>query len=279
MGYSARMGASENSGSIAIAGRRLAWRSLGEGPPLILINGYAATVAEWDLGFLTELASGHQVLCPENRGMGRSELGDPAELAIDTMASDVLELLDRRSIESAPVIGWSMGGFIAQRIATTASERVESLVLLASDPGGPAAVEAEPGTWAALTDHSGTPREQASRLIELLFPQPLAREIDRDFGDVVAAARAALSVPALNGQEAAIRGWHADAPPGPAENAPPPVLVAHGTADVVIPPSNAARVAELWPGARVEMFEGGGHAFMAQEPVRLAKSIESFVSG
>jgi hypothetical protein len=75
-------------------------------------------------------------------------------------------------------------------------------VLLATDPGGPEAV-ADPAVWARLCDHSGTPREQATRLISLLFPPPLAAQIDREFGEVVAEARAGLSTRMLMAQEPA----------------------------------------------------------------------------
>jgi pimeloyl-ACP methyl ester carboxylesterase len=57
------------------------------------------------------------------------------------------------------------------------------------------------------------------------------------------------------------------------------VLVAHGAEDLVIPPANADALAARWPGARVERFAGGGHAFMAQEPRRLAELIAGFVRG
>ena len=62
-----------------------------------------------------------------------------------------------------------MGGFIAQTLAATAPARVSRLVLLSTDHGGPRALRAEARVWEQLTDHGGSPREQASRLISLLF--------------------------------------------------------------------------------------------------------------
>jgi haloacetate dehalogenase len=60
--------------SIEVEGRRLAWRAAGDGPPLLLVNGYAATGADWDPSFLAELAATQRLICPDNRGMGESEL-------------------------------------------------------------------------------------------------------------------------------------------------------------------------------------------------------------
>ena len=256
--------------------RVLGWRTLGEGPALLLVNGYSGTATDWDPTFLATLAASRTVLAPDNQGMGRSSPGDLDSMSIDSMADDLVLLLDGLGIARAPVVGWSMGGMIAQAFALRNPGRVESLVLLGTDGGGPGAVLAEPTVWTRLVDHSGTPRQQASRLLSLLFPPEVASEADRLFGDVVAEARVNLSIEALSAQERAISAWHAAEParPGPPL---PPVLVATGTVDVVIPPANAALLAERWRAARVERFEAGGHAFMAQDPELLGTLIASFL--
>ncbi len=260
-----------------IDGRRFAWRALGTGPPLLLINGYAASAEDWDPRMLALLARSFEVICPDNRGIGDSELGDPQALTIDAMASDLECLLDTLDIERLAIVGWSMGGFVAQRLVARAPARVKAMVLLATAPGGPAGIPAEPSNWGLLTDHSGTPREQAARLIALLFPPAVAPQIDREFGVIVAEARARLSMTTLTAQERALQAWQAEAP-APAEEDSPQVLIACGSEDVVIPPANADALAARWPGAPVERFAGGGHAFMAQEPERVASMIEGFLA-
>jgi 3-oxoadipate enol-lactonase len=262
--------------AIEVEGRRLAWRTLGDGLPLLLINGYAATSEDWDPTFLTGLAESFEVICPDNRGIGGSELGDE-ELTIELMAADLEALLDSLEIERLPVVGWSMGGFVAQRLAVRAPERVAALALLATDPGAPDSTDADPEVWAKLTDHTGTDREQATRLISLLFPPPLAEQIDREFGEVVAAARAQLSPATLRAQEAAMDAWHRE--PLPRGEAPEvPVLIAHGDSDQVIPPANAEALTNRWPGAKLELFGGCGHGLMAQEPKHLVASICGLLS-
>jgi 3-oxoadipate enol-lactonase len=262
------------SEAIEVEGRRLAWTSVGDGSPLLLVNGYAATAADWDPTFIAELGKSFRVICPDNRGVGDSDLGDSDELTIDSMAADLEALLDALALERAAVVGWSMGGFVAQRLALRSPERVAALVLLSTDPGGPSAIFAEIDVWDRLIDYSGTPREQASRLIALLFPLRLARDIDRQFGEIVAEAREALSSQTLDAQEVAMDAWHATEQPAP--TSAPPVLIARGSEDVVIPPANSDLLAARWHAAGVERFFYGGHAFMAQEPVRLARLIADF---
>ena len=262
--------------TIDVEGRKLTWRTLGAGPPLLLINGYAATGEDWDPTFLEGLAGSFETICPDNRGVGESELGE-GELTIDGMAADLEALLDWLGIERLPVVAWSLGGFVAQRLAIRAPGRVAALTLLATDPGAPDSTDADAEVWAQLTDHSGTDREQASRLISLLFPPALATEIDRDFGEIVAAARAQLSPETLRAQEAAMDAWHHDPlPRGEIPNVP--VLIAHGDSDQVIPPANADALAARWPGARLELFQGCGHGLMAQAPERLAALVRDLSS-
>ncbi len=94
-------------------------------PPPQLINGYAATGADWDPGLLDALGRPHRVIRPDNRGMGDAGLGEE-ELTIDLMAADLVRLLDAEGIERVPVVGWSMGGFVAQRPARQAPARASA---------------------------------------------------------------------------------------------------------------------------------------------------------
>jgi pimeloyl-ACP methyl ester carboxylesterase len=268
--------AAGRSGKVEVGGRAFAWRSVGGGPPLLLVNGYAATGADWDPQLLSGLGRAFEVICPDNRGTGGSELGT-GELGVDSMAADLEALLDALGLGRVPVAGWSMGGFVAQRLALRAPQRVVALALLSTDPGGPGAAVAEPATWAQLTDHAGTPRERASRLISLLFPPALAPKIDRQFGEVVAAARAALPLDSLRAQELAMESWHAEEQDRPGEDWPP-ALVVHGAEDVVIPAANAELLGARWSADAVEIFPGGGHALMAQEPARVAALLSDFLA-
>jgi pimeloyl-ACP methyl ester carboxylesterase len=262
--------------TIELDGRRFAWRTLGAGRPLLLINGYAATSADWDPTLLDALGGSLQLICPDNRGMGESELGDASRLSIESMAVDLERLLDALGIERLAVAGWSMGSYIAQSLATRSPARVRALVLLAGAPPGPTAISAEPRVFRQLTDHSGTPREQATRLISLLFPPDVAPQIDREFGELVAEARAGLSATALDAQAQALQAWHAEQQPPPPAGSPP-VLAICGSVDAVIPPQNAQALAARWPNTRVERIDGGGHAFMAQQPQLVARLIVDFL--
>ena len=119
--------AEESAGETPGPAGKIAWRKIGSGPPLLLINGYAATGADWDPAFLEGLSATSTVILPDNRGMGGSG-SDGTELSIEGMAEDAVALLDDLEIESADVAGWSMGGFISQELAARFPGRVDRLV-------------------------------------------------------------------------------------------------------------------------------------------------------
>jgi pimeloyl-ACP methyl ester carboxylesterase len=261
-------------------GRQIAWRAIGDGPPLLLLNGYAGTAADWDPVFLGLLAAEHQVICPDNIGLGGSTLAAGETVGgVEGMTTDAVGLLDALDIERAALAGWSMGGFIAQSLARAAPERITSLALISTHPGGPDCVDGDPAAWFQLTDHSGTPREQATRLISLLFPSDRAPEAGERFGDLVAAARAALPEPVLFMQEQAIIDWHGR-PASLAPLKPPlPTAVVQGGADIVVAPGNAPILAGLHWGAQVTMLPECAHAPMAQEPTAVAEAVLAVAAG
>ena len=258
------------SRSIEIDGRRYAWRSVGAGPPLVMINGYAATSEDWDPTFLAALAADFELICPDNRGVGSSELGDE-ELTIEAMATDVEALLGALGLEAAAVCGWSMGGYVAQALAERSPSVISALALIGTHPGGPSYVSTgDADAFARLIDHSGTPREQATRLISVFFPPDRVAAADAELGETLAAARARLDHAALDAQVTALVAWRDREPPPLA--AQPPALVIHGTHDRLVSVGNAAPLAERW-GARLEIFEQSAHAAMTQEPLRAAEAI------
>src|SRR4051812_41531117 len=104
-------------GTLMVDGRSVGFRGIGRGAPLLLVNGYAATGADWDPTMIDGLAGSFRLVSPDNRGMGTFDPGDLSTLSVDGMAHDMLALLDHLGIDRGFVLGWSMGGFVAQRVA------------------------------------------------------------------------------------------------------------------------------------------------------------------
>jgi pimeloyl-ACP methyl ester carboxylesterase len=267
----------ESFEKLPVDGAQIAYRRIGSGKPLVVVNGFAATSSDWDPLFIHGLASYNELILLDNRGIGGST-DDGKLFDIARLAHDAAHVTETLGFERISILGWSMGGFIAQTLALRHPNRVNRLILLSTDPGGSEADLASSGVWSQLVDTSGTPHDQARRLLSLLFPSDAAESFYRKFGDIVAAARARLSPDLINRQAAAMDAWHRNGAGDRLRGINAPVLIATGSEDVVIPPSNALKLVNAIPSAWLAQFPHGGHAFMAQYPRQLADLINCFLA-
>src|SRR5947208_11734483 len=126
----------ESFETVQVDGAQIVYRRAGNGLPLLVLNGFAATNADWDPSFIDGLASSNELILVDNRGIGRStDDGQPFDIA--RLADDAVRVIDALGFEHPSVLGWSMGGgFIAQTLALEHAHCVNKLVLLSTDSGG-----------------------------------------------------------------------------------------------------------------------------------------------
>lgn len=260
-----------------VDGRPFALTRRGHGPPLLLLNGFAATRQDWDPTFLDAVEQRHELLMVDHRGIGGS-WHDGARFTIADLTTDVAGLIGAMALERPALLGWSMGGFVALSVAISEPKLIGKLVLLSTSAGGSSTALGRPEVQAQLRDFSGSPREQATRLISLLFEPERARQIDADFGDIVAAARATLPMQVVAQQWDAIQEWAREGIAARLPGLDCPALIATGLDDIVIPPENSLTLAQRIPGSWLARFPHCGHGFIADYPEPLAALITVFLS-
>jgi pimeloyl-ACP methyl ester carboxylesterase len=129
-----------------VNGIKIAYRLQGKGPPLALIMGYRLNSIAWPVALVEQLARRFTVITVDNRGTGLSD--KPVKgYAIANMARDVSRVLDELEIAQVHMLGYSMGGAIAQEFVRQFPDRVASLILCATMAGGPQAKYAK---WSPL---------------------------------------------------------------------------------------------------------------------------------
>lgn len=105
----------------------------GHGPPVLFLHGVGASLESWD-ALLTELSPGRRYVRMDLRGHGRS-MRTPGPYSLAAMAADVAGLLDRLGVDTVHLVGFSLGGLIAQAVALDYPDRVRSLALLSTVAG------------------------------------------------------------------------------------------------------------------------------------------------
>jgi 3-oxoadipate enol-lactonase len=189
------------------------------------------------------------------------------------MASDATAVLDATGVESAHLLGASMGGMIAQEFALQYPKRVRSLTLGCTAPGGPHAVQAEPEAVQLLFRREGSPKDRAEAAVPFIYDASTPRErIDRDL--------AVLSewYPAPEGYAAQLQGILAWEAYSRLSQISAPTLVIHGVNDRLVPPANADLIARCIPGAQLAKVTNASHIFMTDQPVAAHHVILEFLS-
>ncbi|MBV9406458.1 MAG: alpha/beta fold hydrolase [Acidobacteriaceae bacterium] len=251
---------------------RLYWEAHGSGPAVLLIMGLSFTHEMW-YRVLPHLQGRYRAIVFDNRGMGRSDC-PRGPYSIRQMAADAVEVLNAAGLRKAHTIGASMGGMIAQELALTYPERVESLVLGCTTYSGLL------GKWPEFRrgPHWGrwsraTRLERERSLRELLYASetPLER-IEEDWA---VRCRCAWSYKGFLNQFAGILMWNAYRR---LPRIQAPTLVLHGEEDHLVPAENGRVIASRIPGARFVLLPKAGHILITDQPELSTKLLLEFLA-
>jgi pimeloyl-ACP methyl ester carboxylesterase len=241
------------------------YRVVGSGPPLVLIMGYGWTMDGWDPRLVHALARHNRVVMFDNSGVGRTQQL-PAPLTIDAMADQTSALIDTLGLGRPNVLGWSMGGMIAQALAVLHPAQVRRLVLCATFPGTGAAVVPSAAVRQAGSDFPANQVSAYDAFKAAISEYPAAP---------------ATSAGTKGAQSIADADWWAgiDAAGRKIARISAPTLIADGVADQLAPVANDHILARLIPRARLVLYPDAGHGFLFQIGTPFASLVESFLTG
>ena len=251
----------------------LSYERSGAGPPLLLIMGMSGTALHWGEPFLELLRRDFDVIAYDHRGVGESTRLE-SEITTSQMAEDASALLGALELDSAHVLGISMGGMIAQELALKHPEQVRTLTLGCTYCGGPDGRLSPPEVVQRLAESmmSGD-RELALRTAwEVNVSSSFATDADAWTAFLGVARRGAVAVPVIMAQMHAC-GAHDTSARLAGLSAP--TLVIHGTEDQMIPVQNGRQIAGLIAGSQLEILDGVGHLFFWEKPERAAELVRS----
>ncbi|HKE55542.1 MAG TPA: alpha/beta fold hydrolase [Pyrinomonadaceae bacterium] len=250
---------------------KIYWDEQGTGEPLLLIMGLGYPSVMW---FRTRplLAQNYRTIALDNRGVGRSDT-PPGPYPISLMAADAAAVLDAAGVESAHVYGVSMGGMIAQEFTLQYPNRVRSLILGCTAPGGPHAVRAEADVIAFLMQRQAGKEEALEAAVPFIYDPNTPRHlIDED----IAMRRNWLpKQEAYIAQLQGILAWEAYSR---LDQIRVPTLVIHGETDRLIPCANSKLIAERIPGARLQLLPNAGHIYTTDQMELAQHALQEFLA-
>lgn len=238
-------------------GINIAYQVQGDGSPLVLIMGYRLNSSAWPATFIEQLARQFTVITLDNRGTGLSD--KPVEgYAIANMARDVRGVLDELAIAEVSMLGYSMGGAIAQEFVRQFPERVSRLILCATLAGGPQASYASSSVVSVMRDLDGLSPEQAARRIWKVTYAPGYLEEHRALAEDQMRREIAQPTP-LHAADLQFQAFAEFDGSDALAEIRCPTLVLTGDRDELIPPQNSQMMSTLIPNAKLAVIPGGGH--------------------
>ena len=235
--------------------------------------GYGRWMWNWQRDRLGD--EGYRVVVWDNRGTGDSDVPD-GPYTVAQMASDLEAVLDAAGVESAHVVGASMGGMIAQEYALT-YDRAASLALFCTSPGGEDAVPTPPETQARMFDvpEDADEREAIRYKMRPAMSDEFWSANDDLISDIVD-WRLDSDAPesARQAQAAAVAEFDASDRLG---DVALPALVVHGDADRVLPVENADLLYERLSNARLSIVESGSHLFFVERAETVNETLLRFL--
>ena len=267
---------------IDVEGVRYAYRRFGrpKGLPLLCLQHFTGTLDNWDPAIVDALAADREIILFENAGVGAS--GGDVPDSIEGMAAHALRFVDALKLEKLHILGYSLGGFLAQNIAIARPGLVGRLIISGSAPeGGPGAGMDRPELLAIYTDAQMPAGEKLTRLF---FPDTAegrdaaakfvarldARTADRDApsGSAVAPAQLKAMI--------AWADWRGDVREKLGK-IPHPTLVTNGSNDIMIPTENSYLLAKWLPHATLIIYPHAGHGALFQYPQTYVAHVKTFL--
>ncbi len=259
-------------------GERFHYRRFGRAGaiPLVLCMRLRGTIDHWDPALLDALAAEREVIVFDNRGTSLSSGVAPS--TIDGLADGAIAFIRALGLDQVDVMGWSLGGIVAQGVALRAPGLVRRLIVAGSTPAG---VPGQPTPGPKVGEVLAHPINDDEDYLYLFFPEAEAArsaglESLRRLGIRLGHSHAVVQDDTYRAQITAIAGFK-----GYYERLPEltlPVLVANGAHDVMINSYATYAMSQKLPDAKVVLYSDAGHGFLYQHIEDFAHEVNCFLN-
>jgi pimeloyl-ACP methyl ester carboxylesterase len=251
------------------------------GVPLVLLMRFRGTIDWWDPEFVDRLAADRDVILFDNVGIGYTG-GEPRDTA-EGFADGAIEFVEALGLTQVDLLGWSLGGIVAQLVALRRPGLVRKIVVAGSS--GPGVAPGTPEMGERVLSIMAKPDADAEDLLYLFYPETgQARAAGLEHLGKVAkrleAGGPAVTEDAAQGQLAAVGRLLAvewEQLQAQLQAISQPVLYANGIHDVMIPAIGSYKAVEQVPDSTLVLYSDAGHAFLFQHIDEFAAQVDLFL--
>jgi pimeloyl-ACP methyl ester carboxylesterase len=266
-------------------GTRFAYRRFGGGEalPLLFCQHFTGTMDNWDPVITNTLAQEREVILFDNTGVGSSNGQTPD--SIQAMATDALAFVEALGLKQIDLLGFSIGGMVAQQMALDRPKLVKHLILAGTGPEGGEGIDIEglPPSSVVLADTSLSHFDRQQRLFfaptetsqaagRAFYERKHWRKDDRDPEATPAVAKAQTIAIKSWGEQKKGERYHR------LKEIRQPTLVFNGINDVMIPTINSYILALHIPDARLVLYPDSGHGALSQYPDQFCAEVKLFLA-
>jgi pimeloyl-ACP methyl ester carboxylesterase len=254
--------------TVDVDGFPFAYRQVGAdgGVPLVLLHHLTAVLDDWDPAVVDGLAAERHVIAFDNRGVGGS--GGTTPDNVEAMAGDAVAFLEALGLGTVDLLGFSLGGMVAQVVAEQRPDLVRRLILAGTGPaGGKGGANGAELLQAAIQQVSAEGRHPKHFLF--FSPTPTSQAAaDTFLGRLDERTQQDRDTPVSNetvgAQLTALAKWEQGTSPAGLATVTQPVLVVNGDEDIMLPTINSFELAQLLPNAELSIYPDSGHGGIFQ---------------
>jgi len=266
--------------TIDVDGVAFAYRELGpdSGVPVILLHHLMAVLDDWDPRVIDGIAMQRRVIAFDNRGVGAS--GGSVPHTIEEMGRDAIAFIRALGLDKVDLLGFSMGGGVAQTVALQAPDLVRRMILAGTGPRGGGGINKV--TKVAVLAYIKAALTWSDARNFLFFPRtPEGKRAARDYFAALKTRTKncdkAISLQARHAQLKAIRHWGLSTPHD-LTAIKQPVFVANGDNDLMVDSSLSADMARRLPNARLTIYPDSGHGGVFHHFRAFVPAVRDFLS-
>ena len=263
-----------------INGKKIAYRDIGKGQPIILCNRFRGIMDSWDPAFIDALSKQHRVLLFDYSGIGLSS--GVLDTTILGIANDVKDLADFLKLEKFALLGWSFGGIVSQTFSVYYPQRITHTIIIGARPPGKNAHPIEPLFLQTAFHEINDLKDE-----EILFFEPASaasREAAKLSHERIASRKTELDIPATRQTWEryfkAAEDFSADSNQTRDKLATlsTPILILSGDHDISGPIENWYALTRKLPNMYINVLPSSGHGPQHQYPELSAQYIGTFLS-